>query len=1090
MAGIRHYFTEEFRGYYKQLEELESLNNYKNSLTDSVNQASEYADSVNNQLLQLAGTSVDQLTEEARYLYNSINKTKDFISNNLSDVLNRCESLRDNLSDLEYEDIKLFEDYNDMCSFQSKNGKKISEGDKTCNYQLSGKRSQVEADIQKCESLEEKVYSDVNAIRNFNSQIEDFSMSLLQSEAAIEYVSRSPDIEAEDRLKSVIDKYQELYDKMKFSSRANEKDGLVSVLKALGYPYDISMDGPFNFESFKKLHSFINYPLIGEKTPIDVINSYFNGESWIDSGMAELSQVMGANGGLRIKNNYQNDWEAEFWRRMIYELDGQEATNNPTPYFYMSTEYFKNHKGGYASYDDFYDMLFVPFADDENDPNHEYHLNDFDGKVKEKYLNYDLINSLKSEFRKEGYLDGLNTFVNKINKVNDEYGDDVLPFLDALDGRMDWNDNNSVIPKDAILKYINGASWEESELSQYCEKSEDQFLADLLKTSSKDYELYCCADYDEWEKQRDTNNQSWIRFNEKDKTSIYGDVLYDDGNGLANILTLGKYDSIDADGIKAILKENGVDKKLSNYYDLVGQRNDQIESETTDMYVVATCVRNLKDELAELNPTEQDKLRKLNEEQGKKIATTYLDAIDTISGRSEHVHIYSQDDYVKMMQEKDPSLSREDILNNCRSEWRQELQNNLIDKKYYNKECARRYAETQTFDNKKVIYNDELNVFESTGYFFRDLAADGVTVVAGTTSGLVDLGRDLKHVVSPDLVPSPLQYAEDEIVKQYNNPNSKYYDPVKGTLFSTTRTIGHEGTVQILKAIPATKSAGMTLEFLQTYGQTKNAAYQANGGNLAAADFNAALHAGTTVAANKISSIANDTGVGRIVSNVIAGEFETAVGEYGDAVSGMQTIDDATNNFGNKQVEIFAKAFSTGIGDFDYVEGGSFKNAVEKAYYDTAKSGAEQIATVAFTNDGSNLNPVKTVTDTISSVGSNYMKYRSAENNYNKAVSNDDVYKVDKTDGTYLFRRNYNSPHDTNLGLEQDYNPITYESEQKGIPVGPVMANGIKGAMNQGNGDDKDHQYDSYNDMAKQMLNTANAYLPPDEGEEEMCEDA
>ena len=875
MAERKKFYTPEYESYESQLGDVALLETYQQTLSDSVKEVIELSDTYCNQLLELAGLSINQLDESSKAFFNEIKSTAKFINNELKSAKDTCKTLKDDLLVLKENDEFLQDRYSDLDEYLSTYGGAPKDGEVDVNYNdiIEG----IEYFYGECANKEPDVKSGIQALKDFEAKLEDFSISTFELGIAISNKSAA-DLEDPDFLKNCISKYTELYEMKRRNLRSNDQDGLVSVLNALGYPYDLSMDGPFNFESFKKLHTFLNTPVYKGKTPADIVNSYFNGESWEESGMQNLAVLIGNPSGMKIQNPSDLDYEAEFWRNMILQIDGGGKDNNPTPYFLMSTDFYKKY-GGSSDFKDIYDLLFVDFSDDPNNPNYG---NFYDEKGRIKWLNKALIDSLKDEFKDQGYLDGFNNYVNEINQLNDNYGDDVLPFLEALDGRMDWTDNNSVIPKEAILDYINGKSWEDSELSLYCSKSEEEFLKDLVDICGKDYDINFYSNEEYGDNLTTTQNKSWFNYNENKGPSILDGL-----NG-----------DTSPEAVKAALKSNGVDKKLGDYYDHVDTRNDQIEAESAELYGIATSIRVVKEELGKVEPSEQDLLRQKNKAEGKQMAESFLNTIDTISGKNEHMHIMSQDDYVAMIQKNNPNLSREEILREYKDAWRQEYREDLIRDKNYNPECARRMAEQQQFENKQVVAYDDMSPLESVVSFSRDLIADGAVTTAGLASGTIDLGRNLKHIVAPDLVPSPLAYAQDEIATQYNDPNSKYYDPIKGTLYSATRTIGHEGPILALKAIPQTKVIGDTLAFLDQTGQSINTAYVANGGNQVAATINGLGKAVIDYGASKATAgLSGGTQLESITAKVVVGTGKNSLNNALDVVTGVKNINQAKTDF-------------------------------------------------------------------------------------------------------------------------------------------------------------------------------------------------
>ena len=211
-----------------------------------------------------------------------------------------------------------------------------------------------------------------------------------------------------------------------------------------------------------------------------------------------------------------------------------------------------------------------------------------------------------------------------------------MPILDALDGRIDWVDNRAVIPAEAIYSYLNGEkSWEESELSLYCGKTEEQFLRDAVEMYGKDYELYeIPSDH------HSVDNKSKFGFTEVKTASLFDST---DTSALT------------VENMKEQLKAAGVGEKVKEYYGFVNERNDQIEYETYEMNLIAKSIGTYQDELSKTCPTELDRLRASSKEEGKKLAEEnglkfYEISAKTMNGlvemfedvAKEYVQIYEQ----------------------------------------------------------------------------------------------------------------------------------------------------------------------------------------------------------------------------------------------------------------------------------------------------------------------------------------------------------------------------------------------------------------------------------------------------------------
>ena len=1029
------YYKPEYDIYYREVSDTEKLDEYINTLSNSVDEVVKYTDIIVGQLTELAGDSINEIDNTIANYIKEFTETKDKIVNELENISQECGNLQEDLDLLKQTEESIDYYLSGQCEYVTSE-----------EYISSGNFA---ADEQTCLEQVELVEAEIKAIKEFNVELEGFSLKTLTLSLSINDsykfdVEKLSKEERDQLIKDIIEEYEALYNNYRSTLRANQQDGMFSVLLALGYDCDqdgcsstgIHMDGAFSFETFKRLHTYLHTPIedysyANGKTPLQIINDYFNGMSFEESGMYGLmrdngigvagSAIIDDEGNVEyVQARSVDDFEMEFWENMMIQIDGRGDNANPPLYYLMSTDYYKECGNGEIR--TIKDWLVTEIPQDPNDPNWKYYVKEYLGwedveeyyradgtfvwpdkfdstdldKIYNKPLpNATLIQSLKKEFVKEGYLDGLNQFSCEMDQLNDEYGTDVLPLLEALDGRMDWTDNNSVIPKDVITSYINGASWEESGLSAYSSKSEEEFLTDYAKLYGKDYS--CTYSRDGGSATNGDPIPKWEMAETQTETSGY------DVNSASFI-----------SDIKADLRSSNIGDKIGSYYDHVNDRNNQIEDETVQMYAISKAVRTLKDDLVETSttttPSATDKLRAQNEAEGRKIAEGYLDVVDGISGKNEHVHKYAQDEYVAIKQAENPALTREEILKDYTDAWKQEYQKELINTRNYNPECARRMAEAQNYDNKPVVVYDDLNPLQSVEYFCRDVAADTVTLTVGVTAGSVDLARDLKHVVAPDLVPTPLQYAEDYIAEQYNDPNSKYYDPVKGTIFSVSRTVGHEAPVQVLKAIPQTKAVGEVLDVLVTYGQNVQECYEANGGNNLAAHIDGAVPLLSDAAGNAVADAAGGGYFARVFGKAVE-----SVGNNGwQYVTGRQTGDETVRSIEEDAIKAFVKETSGDVDKSDF-----FWNAVSQ--YSSAE--IDNVTDAVFHDNVEALSPInqgKNMASALFGSGKDLYNSNKAEKKYNAAVGKEldegTIYK-NKDTGQYMKK------FDDGIELEVNINP-------------------------------------------------------------------
>ena len=909
------YYTDEYAQYDNELKDYDSLVNYTAQLVDSVDQASQMTDKLAYDVYDLSGMSVEELkTTTMGGVINNLNSIRNTIVEKLEPIMLTCASLSQGLKDIKAKEEDLNKEDASLTSLKNDPVGKGTYDEKTkvwsnqSNYddyieRLDNLNSSIEKLIKACDELKKKDDNDIATIKSFNSTLEDFSNKLFSMSVSLgnQDFSNFQNMTTEEKkaiieglVKEMTDKYNEL----KRNLESGKREALFSVLNSLGCWY-IDPYEPLSFSDLHAMMSFLNYQFSipdgtpgGEKrTPVEIINAYFNGEEWYESGMELLSlQFVGYErprdtslDASDFDNRVQDlgtkaPSEREFWHNLLWNMAGQNNGNESEIFAHSS--YAKEH--GQLGLNDIYSLL--------SDPNAE--MTFVGANSAQAMLSADLIHSLKASFVNEGKLTALNAGFEEIDNIYNSYGTDALPILAALDGKVDWTDDNSIIPPQVINDYLNGKSWEESGLSKYAGKSEEEFILDLSK-------IYGIQGKEKVE-QVENGYYRWnLEFDERDG---YFDICSIDRGELQAKIAAGEDISEYIKEIKQNLVNEGTVDNLNDYYKHMSDRNTLIKNQEEELEGLGEAIYNLKkiDKLVpylevqssdkykefvasgkiiteapdgldkglhdgydynnlfkNMNDKEKEMFSYLCETKGLDSARSYLaDNAATINERIgvaratsfvKNVrgnNVISQEDYAKQYAQ-DHNVTMEEARKATLDKLQSDYAKVLVNQYGYNPQRALEEAQAHDFTNANLTTG---NIIDSIG--------DGLqTIGAGTWMGTKDLGTNIWHIVSPDMVKTPDNYEAEHIVSMFNDQESDYYDPALAVLYSGTRTLGHKGPAAILKAIPATKVIGEGLEIADNMGEKVNTAYQKNGGDYLSALAYGGVDATISVTAKRISPL-------------------------------------------------------------------------------------------------------------------------------------------------------------------------------------------------------------------------------------------
>ena len=101
------YYNSDYDTYYEELDDLDSLTSYKQTLSDSVEEVVTVTNRLVEMMVSLSGQSIDKLDGEFKDMVTHYEEQRDTIANELNSILIKCTNLRQNLINLESTDYSL-----------------------------------------------------------------------------------------------------------------------------------------------------------------------------------------------------------------------------------------------------------------------------------------------------------------------------------------------------------------------------------------------------------------------------------------------------------------------------------------------------------------------------------------------------------------------------------------------------------------------------------------------------------------------------------------------------------------------------------------------------------------------------------------------------------------------------------------------------------------------------------------------------------------------------------------------------------------------------------------------------------------------
>ena len=958
------YYTKEYQEYAEELKDVESLKSYTNELIESLNKAKTMSDQIEDNLTNLTGSSFEELKQTTMaQILKTITESEEVLTTALPTVVDKCEELAIGLIDIkdnEEELIKVEKEKKKLEDNPVDRGEYDQEKEEYSNISnyrsyisnLAAVRTAAQKLRTVCDMLKELDDANIELIKQFNDTIEEFSIQLFSLDDALTGADfhNFNDLPQEERMRILnkfVEEFENEYNTLRYNLRSNGKDGLMSILCALGYPF-ADMDGPFSYDSYRQLMMFLNTPYnmngvngsTGEyihyeeyetRTPLEMIRAYMvDGESFCRSGLILLAlDNQSDDYGSRMDSN--GNWEGRFWQRLMMYMDGRGVDNNPTAYLYMETDYFKQN-GGSANVQDLEGVLYST--------KYKY---DAEGNMiplgpgELKWRNQVLIDQLKERFVKDGYMAGIEKYYEEeLCVFEEEYCFGGMQLIEALDGRMDWNENDAVIPKECLMAYLNGASWEESGLARYCSKSETEFIRDFLVLDNSTVERNKVDLYD-------TSTYGWFFHRE--------DLPPEQQNSYCSISTEELLRKIEAGEdvsqyiaeMKSGLRESEVVSSVGNYYDFVNQRNTQIAEESTKLYETGQLLRDFKT-VRDLEPYRDVELSQdfqnfknnpygvFKPEYGKELDQGITDGYDyeflfknmTEDERVTFTYIYdhygkdagrsyvaanadlinkrvgkqralefcetirgdnviTKEEYVADYMKSHPGSTELDAMNAITGHNRDEYIRTLTEERNYNPVRAEEVAADKDFTPKYYLREE-----------FWDTVGDSFHVAGrGGLMGLNDLYTNIKHNVVPDMVKTPENYEAEYIIETFGDENSEYYAPGYAWGYGATRDIGHKAPAQILKAIPTkvTQAVGSAIDALDHSGEVANDQFIRSGGDY----FGSRGYAVATFAIDYVASRAGASAKGEM-TGAMGKAFAGSVAEGTVKNIGYETLDTVVGN--------------------------------------------------------------------------------------------------------------------------------------------------------------------------------------------------
>ena len=959
------YYTKEYQGYAEELKDVDSLNSFTGEFVKSVSDAENVINRLKDNLSSQMGLSINELMDSALGpTFKTLEKAKGVLEKGLGPIVPICSRLAKGLTDLKTTEDQLIEDQDSKTTLDrnpvgrgtyDKETKKYSNQANYDEYirKLENLKNSIDALNAACKELKQKDDSDIKAIKDFNGALETFSTALFSFSVSVGDKDFSGfdtlSVEEKNRIiDGLIADMTANYKALKNELESNKRQSLLAVFEALG-GWDVDPYKPMSLETFFHLYDFFTDEFYvydaseGDRiyrSGLEIVNAYFNGKSWEDSGMELLARqfdgfVLDLGYGFYTEAPSRGATsEGDFWHKLIWSLE--EHSNDNTSELFVNTDYYAQY-GGDPSVLGFAKLL-------SNDSLNK--MVDTDNNISLREVLFD---SLKKEFVAEKRLDGLNEYFGELETIYEESSGGALPILAALDGNIDWLDNNAVIPKDAVLAYFSGKGWEESGLARYCNKSEEEFILDL----TKNYNRTVGPDLAEFNQ---TLHGDIFELNLEDGEF---DICSLDRETLIQKIQNGEDVSQYIKEIKTGLVNNGSVTRFEEYHDYVDTKNLITQEQESQLMTLGGTIRGLKDLRSETafleykkedwfkdamasgelstkapdgldlgihdgydynqlynNMTDEEKvvfdhLWKTNGSSGRRYLADMANTINSRIGKQEATefvesvlgnNMMSQDDYARKYA-SEHGISFDEAKQATLNKLKDDYKDVLINQYGYNPERAREIADARDYTGEKMYSGDDA---------VWDLLRTGGS---GLGMGLGDLGTNIKHNFSPDMVMTVDNYKAEYIVDLFNS--DEYNSSGLAAVYSGARTFGHKAPATILKAIPTnvTKALGTAIDFLDNSGAATNTAFQANGGN-----YGAALVYGTS-----------KSGVGLLVDKATANLH-------------IDGLTDTTNNMIKSGLNTFAKGSSNAVLDHVFVNptsdlGGEIMNSGVDALTSMAKAG-------------------------------------------------------------------------------------------------------------------------------------------------------
>ncbi len=892
------YYTQEYQEYAEELKDIDSVRDFKDTITENVETVTELHNQLQADLEGMAGDFYEVLTNSTLgSVLTQLQELKSVIEGKLGTTITTCEKLATGLESLKNTEDSLIGSKTQKTTLENNPVSRGTYDEETDTYsnqenydayvtQLKELNETIDTLVTQCEKLKTQDDKDIETIKSFNESVEEFSSQLFSLSLAFGKTDFTDfqNLSTEEKQKIIqefVDSLQEAYKQIKKDRESNKYNSMKAVFTAMGLDYFSDGNGKtLSVKGYLELMNFLyttdietgKFDELGRpitRSPIEIINAYFNGEDWKTSGMYNMV----ASYCNTVNGQSDPQWEKDFIKRLVANLSDD-------PDMLVGA---KNEQDLYAL------------------------LNDSD--------NSDIIDKVKNSFVNEGYLNGLNKYVEDLDNMYEFVGESG-PVLLALDMGIDWTNNEAGIQQDVLMDYLNGGSWEET-LGKYVDFNEDEFIQKV--TDANNYMSEIDGDGYFPEKtieeikemlQSDTTKESiaahYDMINTKNDNNVkdleqmvtYSESIY----GLNKIKDLVPYLEIQStDEFKDHITDSGM--KNGNW--LLTEDGQKLDSGVTDGYKYNELFNNMSDD-------ERKMFSYLYDKEGLNSARDYLkDNADSINRRIgtekgenfvkwvKENNLVSEDDYVKNYVESGYGTA-EEAHDKAQEMLKKQYVDDLVGQGYNRERANELWAEHDSSND--TIRNNTL----------VDSIVDTVNTGAkGVGDGFEKLCGNIGHLVEPEYTKSVNDYEMETIAKLFNDPDSPYYDQALSTTYSAGTIIGEKGLQTVLKAIPATKIMGEGLEFASNSGETRNEAFQKTGdyaGSLAYGVIDSAIDATVSHYAPSISKSFENAGVSgsanKFLSSLTTGTITNTAKSANEAVFVDKDMGAFVDNFAQGEVGV------------------------------------------------------------------------------------------------------------------------------------------------------------------------------------------